>query len=217
FWIGAFCASLFMENDSHNIIILIILVIAVTLPARYWFLTKIYLQNTYYPYQFRLSQWTFPITKKDKESILRFLDVTDPTHHLIIFGSKNKGKTSLSVAISTELSIKHKPCLYTTASKIYCDFSDETEGKIRTNDLWSWRNCSVLIIDDINPGPPINDLITSEKFIELIDIIPHNRKTLCSKQVIWVLGEASPAEKEKWKSLLIEIGISEKKIVSIEL
>jgi hypothetical protein len=220
FWIGAFTAAIFMNNENKfTLIFLIVLIALVALPARYWFLTKMYLQNTYYPFQFRLSQWTFPISQKDKDAVLRFMNLEEEANHLIVFGSKNKGKTSLSVGIATELSIKHRPCLYTTASKIYSDFSDETEAKIRMDDLWSWRNCSVLIIDDINPGPPIDDLITADKFRELVDVKSGNREILSSKKVIWVLGEAKKMEKakENWKSLLMEIGIPEEKIESVEL
>lgn len=220
FWIGAFCAAYFMQNDNNfTLIVLISILVVVLLPARYWFLTKMYLQNANYPYQFRLSQWTLDIKKIDRDAVLRFMDMEHGAMHLLIFGAMNKGKTSLSVGVSTELSIQHNPCLYTTASKIYSDFSDGRDTKLVKDALWSWRNCTVLIIDDINPGPPIDDLITADKFRQLIDMNPENRDILKSKKVIWVLGEARQIEKskEQWSSLLQEIGVPEEKIESVEL
>ncbi|MFA7272407.1 MAG: hypothetical protein WC044_00985 [Crocinitomicaceae bacterium] len=219
FWLGAFSASQVLSHNDSTILILSALFLIILLPARYWFLTKMYLQNTYYPFQFRLSQWTFGILPQDRQRVFDFMDKNNPTNHLLIFGAKNKGKTSLSVGIATELSVQHIPCLYTTATKLYSSFCDESDDKIRDTDLWTWRDCSVLIIDDINPGQPIDDLITPKKFKSLLDANPSNQSIIQSKKIIWVLGEVESDIKlvNQWSKMLEEIGIPKESVQSIQL
>jgi hypothetical protein len=111
FWLGAFSASLFLLLSWLVVYILIALLIILFYPVYYWYLTKIYLQEARYPFQFRLSQWDVNITQDDKDTVQQFLKNKESGKHLFVFGSKKSGKTSISVGISTEMSNRHNACM----------------------------------------------------------------------------------------------------------
>jgi len=235
FAIGAFAASVFLNYSFSTLLVLIILALIVIYPSYYWFLTKMYLQEAEYPYQFRLSQWDNKICKNDKPIVLEYKDLKDTGHHLLIFGSKYSEKTPLAVGIATEMSIHRHSCFYTTAMKLFSMFYKEEKEVLQPRErLWTWRIASTLIIDDINPGEPIKiDIITPELFLRfinvtmtkvtggqaIIDPAEENKKALREKNVIWVLGnDAEKILQKQWQAFLInEIGISPSNIRSIHL
>ena len=181
-----------------------------------------YLQIPQYPFQFRLSQWEAEqISENDIDNINRFLNHKGNGMHLFVFGSKNSGKTRISVGIATELSIKHKPCFYITAMKLYSMFFDVDE---RPSSLWNWRSSSVLVIDDINAGHPVKqDLISPEYFLNLVDTYSTqneiNRNAIKNMNTIWVLGSSNNGKElyGKWHEMLENIGVDKEHILSVHL
>lgn len=165
------------------------------------------------------------LTKKIKILFMSFLNNNGSGKHLLIFGSKKSGKTSISVAIGTEKSIKHNTCIYTTAIKLYSMFCESEEKLLKIEDsLWTWRTASLLIIDDINPGEPITEeLVSATQFLNFIDAnnIPNlvNRKIVKEKNVIWVLGNEDPENKllDSWQNMLLQIGVKVENISAIHL
>ena len=225
FWFGAFLSGLIcFYTLPALIVVLLLFTVLLIYPARYWYLTKMYLQIPQYPYQFRLSQWDFPIGNEEKKIVQYFLDNKNNGLHLFVFGSKGSGKTSLGVAIATELSIKHHACIYTTAVKL-CSMLFEQNATSVNESIWNWRTSSALIIDDINPGSPIKDEIITPKFFRCLldtylDRNDENRKVLKNCNVIWVLGDRPGADKKafgEWQEMLKEIGVKEEKILCINL
>jgi hypothetical protein len=222
FAFGAFFASIFLDFSWCAIYVLIALFIILIYPSRYWFLTKMYLQAAQYPFQLRLCQWNCIISAKAKETVNLFLD-SECRKHLFVFGGMRSGKTALSVGIATELSIKHEPVLYTTAMKLYTMFF-QSHAKMQADNkaLWTWRNASLLVIDDINPGDPVeHDLVTPGQFLHMLDTNTtancENRKTIRDKNVIWVMGDEEQRIFEDWKKILVGIGVDEKDIHVINL
>ncbi|NLU90432.1 AAA family ATPase [Chitinophaga sp. Ak27] len=223
FWFGAFTASLCCAPTNTALMIAIVLAIGMIYPAYYWYLTKMYLQTPAYPFQFRLSQWnTEKIPDTDVALVQRFLDNEVQGMHLFLFGPKRSGKTSLSVAIATELSIRHHAAVYTSAMKLYCMFFEQDEHAT-ADTLWTWRRASILVIDDINPGHPIKEeLISPERFLSFVDTFSTNdinRTVLKQTNVIWVLGDDDDARKlsERWKNMLHSIGVEKEKMLSLNL
>lgn len=223
FWCGALMASILCAYTTTALIILLVLTILVLYPAYYWYLTKMYLQVPTYPFQFRLSQWsTEHIPDGDIALVRRFLDNKDQGMHLFLFGPKRSGKTSLSVGIATELSIRHHSAVYTSAMKLYCMFFEHDDDSA-ANVLWTWRKASILVIDDINPGDPIKeDLITPERFLSFVDTFSTNdinRTVLRQTNVIWVLGDDDASRKlsERWQDMLTGIGVEKEKLLSLNL
>ena len=141
-----------------------------------------------------------------------------------MFGSKGSGKTTLAVAMATESSIKNHCCSYVTAVKLMSMFFELPEHNEQyARYLWSWRTCNVLVIDDINPGRPVrSDIITTNLFYELLNNVdngPNNIEHIKNKSIIWVMGSDDPTNQleEKWRSLLMQIGIEKSKIKVIDL
>lgn len=224
FGMGALTGSLFCVYQHGMLIGAVVLLIAVAYPAYYWYTTKMYIQNAEYPFQLRLSQWSKTILDDNKRAVLDFLDNTAHGKHMLVFGSKGSGKTTLSVGIATESSIRNGCCSYITAVKLlgrFFDKSDDADEKFNT--LWSWRNCNLLVIDDINPGKPVKgDIITTNLFYELlnnVDCGPDNIKHIREKNIIWVMGSDDPTNmlEAKWQDLLLQIGIERSNIITVNL
>jgi hypothetical protein len=220
FWVGAFSARLYAEPTFENSYILLGLVLVLALPCRYWYVTKMYLQAAQYPFQCRLSQWAFNISDADKKTVMDFLNAKRSNKHLLIFGGRGNGKTSLGVGIATERSIQHEACFYTTGMKIYTMFPERNSKPLfEQKNLWTWRQASLLVIDDINPGGLIDDLITPDQFLHLLDASATNRQTLAKKDVIWVLGQddQNKLTGQRWADMLNTIGVNKRDIHSISL
>lgn len=220
FWFGAFSARLYEDPAPTNGYILVGLFLILLLPSRYWYITKMYLQAAGYPFQCRLSQWTFAISDDDRRLVEGFRKPKRGNSHLLIFGGMGNGKTSLGVGIATEYSIRHETCFYTTGMKLYSLFPERNSPSLINNkNLWTWRQASLLVIDDINPGGLIEDLITPNQFLNLLDANPNNRKTLVDKDVIWVLGneDSDKLPGQTWAGMLRRIGVDENDIYSIHL
>jgi hypothetical protein len=216
FWIGTVSAAILLDFSWPAFSLLIALILIVLYPSYYWFTTKMFQQYASYPFQFRLSQWTHHISKEDKDTVTGFL--RNPARkHLLIFGATGAGKTTLSVGIANELSIRRRASYYTPAIKLYCMFH---ESEVKTDALWFWRNTEILVIDDINPGGPIKeDLVGPEKFLQYLDAVNVNREVIRSRSVIWVLGNHDSSEtlRNKWSALLETIGVRGEDVLSINL
>jgi hypothetical protein len=172
FALGAFTLSILLAFSWVVVTILALLVVALALPSYYWYVTKMFLQEAQYPFQFRLSQWDLTISEEGKAIVYRFVNNRSTGRHLLIFGGRETGKTSLATGIATELSIKHRSCFYTTGVKLYQLFFDAEEKQQQDKEkrLWTWRGSSCLVIDDINPGEPVNDdIIRPAEFLNILD------------------------------------------------
>lgn len=188
-----------------------------------------YIQLAKLPIQFRLSQWEGDLAPNDKKSILKFLNSKDNSsgNHLLIFGGRGSGKSSLSIGIGTEFSIKRFSCSYFTAMKLFGLLSLSNEKIVRSNkcDVWSWRSANLLIIDDINPGNPIsNILISPELFLNIIRTpvegdTSRNSRELKNKNLIWILGDDGNdlIKVNNWREMLLKIGVSKNKIFVVNL
>ncbi|RYE29810.1 MAG: hypothetical protein EOP48_32370 [Sphingobacteriales bacterium] len=141
----------------------------------------------------------------------------------MIFGSKGSGKTTLSIGIATEASIKNKCCSYVTAVKLLGLFFEKAASSQPAGKLWYWRNCNLLVIDDINPGRPVKgDIITTKLFYNLlnnVDCGPDNIQHIRDKNIIWVMGTDDPTNllEQKWETLLLQIGVQKSNIITVNL
>jgi hypothetical protein len=224
FWLGAFsCAISFSHLATHGIV-LGILGALILFPFWYWNRTKMFLQIPKYPFQFRLSQWDLDIGTHEIGLVKKFLAAApDQGMHVLIFGSKSSGKTSLAVGMATELSIKRHTGIYTTAAKLYTMFAELPPPPTprQPDKLWHWRNASLLIIDDVNPGEPVRkEIVNAETFLAYVDG-PYpgidNRSTLAQKNVIWILGTVGKEEDlvQSWQQMLLTIGVEKENILTI--
>jgi hypothetical protein len=223
FWAGSatfyFCAS----TDKQGIWFFVGALVLLFFSIRFWFLTKLYQQNAFFPYQFRLSQWNGKIDDEAAETIRNFIKSKGSQHHHFIFmGAGKSGKTTVSVGIGNELAIRHKRSTYTTFSKWISSLNSTTEMiEDSSRSIWTWLNSDFLIVDDINPGSPAaaNKYLSSDAEL-FINNIFHQRNidALKGKSVAWVVGQCAPTDSaHKWKNMLINFGIAEENIHIIAL
>lgn len=204
--------------------ILIPLSISIFVNGRYWFLTKMYQQAAQFPFQYRLSQFDLPINDTSKKSIEDWLAKNLSGQHLLIFGGVNSGKTSLSVGLANEKSIKHIPVFYTTANKLISLFFLNTPVDPTITYPWHWNNCSYLVVDDIDPGDPVKeDIISANNFLEFMDTYTNanegNRASIRNCSLIWVLGndDSNNNKENDWREMLHKIGVPKDNITCIGL
>ena len=218
FWAGAFVAGLISDFSLYKLIALVVLSITIPFLSYYWYRIKLNQSHAYYPFQSRLSQWGWHLKPENKQKILDYIQNINGGQHMLIFGSTRSGKSSLSIGISNELSIRGKCCSYTTASKLYGDFFYSKRSLTYATSFWTWREAEYLVVDDINPGLPIGDIVNPTNFLHLVDTYSAknatNREELRTKNIIWILGKD---HKGKWHDMLTEIGINPKDITSIYL
>jgi hypothetical protein len=177
-----------------------------------------YIQYAYYPFQFRLSQWDNTISIDNKERVQSFIK-KEEIKHILIFGGDNSGKTSLAVAMATELSIKQNACYYTTAMK-FTQLLDSSNADFMQNFRipWSWRQTKCLVIDDINANYKTPEFVSPELLSKILIgslFYSDNLTALKEKSVLWVVGKKE--YKDTWTDFLLSIGIPADNITSIVL
>jgi hypothetical protein len=212
-----------VEPTSVFLWIFIIFLVLLFFPSRYWFLTKLFQQNAFFPYQFRLSQWNGFMRVHDIEKVGEFVSSEERGLHFVIMGQKRSGKTTISVGMGNELSIQHNRTTYTTLTKWVSTLDESDEQLLKgERSLWSWRQADFLIIDDINPGSPEEaNLYSASNIYEILynsKCQEENRQALNVKSVAWVVGSCSCDENENsWIQMLENIGIVRDKIIVINL
>ena len=222
FSIGAFVAALSIEYSVKLVYANAFFFLLVIYPSIYWYTTKMYQQEAKFPFQHRLSQWKSELPDSSKVVINNFIDNNKAGKHLLVFGAYKSGKTSLSVAIANEESIKHKKSLYTSATKFYnlLNEPNPAQAEIKINSLWNWRNTDYLIIDDINPSISINGVnVEPQTWFNMLNNNTYSKENLeAIKQtnIIWVLGENN-SNCCDWEQLLLSLGIQKENISLLAL
>lgn len=223
FGMGALACSLICCYSPVMMIGFVTLCLLAIYPSYYWYSTKMHLQNAGYPFQLRLSQWNFNMQDQHKKIITEFLHSKEKGKHLLLFGSKGSGKTSLSVGIATEFSIRNNRCSYVTATKLLSMFFEQRDHISHSPGSWTWHDSSLLVIDDINPGGLIKkDILRATLFYELLNNAeygPSNIQHIKAMNIIWVMGNEEPSEQveERWETLLGTIGVPESDIITVNL
>lgn len=217
FALGAFTAALAWGRKRAARLVLACVGLALLYPSYWWYTCKMYLQYAEYPSQIRLGEWNLKINEHDAEQVSSYLNVSGTGHHMLLFGSRNSGKTSLAIAMATERSFQREACFYTSAMKLLSLFSDREPY----TGPWDWRSANLLVIDDLNPGEPLhNELITATTFRDVAAAGgSDNLQLLADKNVIWVAGSEGndAAFRRKWVDMLGTIGVPAHKISVVNL
>ena len=189
--------------------------------SRSWYITKICQQTAEYPYQLRLSQWNHPITNETKAAIVKYHTNNKAGKHLLVYGKQGSGKTAIAVALANEQSIKRQACIYTTGTKLLTALYDSDTDILRDEPfaLCTWRTADCLVIDDINPGDPVDDeTITDRMFSTHMHARKENKQAIIDGNIIWVLGNAGNKNiLNNWRAWLLSIGVSTENIIEIEM
>ena len=224
FGLGAASALIVLLPHIATVLLWAVICSLLLKESRYWYLSKIYLQRALYPFQFRLSQWAKPLNEDIKKKIEQFMDPEQPNLHLLVFGEDDDKKLLLCVGIGSELSYQLIKCRYLTTMKVFeCFYRKEPEDNNESHLYnWNWHDARVLIIDDINPShKDMEEVITTTAFLQKIEHkdSSENKKQLCEKKVIWMLGNETTDNKEQldWRALMGKIGIHPENVISINL
>jgi hypothetical protein len=224
FALGSFVASILYTQTATNTYIILIILAILIYPIAYWFATKMLIQYARYPMQFRLSQWTGNISKNDKEMVASFINMAkqNTANHLLVFGADRTGKSSISIGIATEFSIKENACSYYTCLKWLStiNMSDEEIRAEEKNEMWSWRKANCLVIDDINLGNTIpGHYLTPDYLYSVLAVNENNINDIKTKNIVWVMGAAGVHDINitSWINMLKKIGINTNQIFTIKL
>jgi hypothetical protein len=219
FWTG--CYSMYIISGEFTMLQIIpgfLLLIGLLIGTRYWYKTKLFQQRAMFPFQFRLSQWNGKLLPDDKRSIDEFLIEGPKSVHYLIFGEQGSGKTALAVGMGNEFAIQHHSVRYSTFFKWVSNIHSKQMDKDENS--WNWDEASLLIIDDVNPGIPIeaNKFGASEVFGLIHSSGSATLERLISRNCFWILGAIPETDKEEnWVDMLIELGMERNQIVIIHL
>jgi hypothetical protein len=197
--------------------------------AFWWLRRKLAFQQAGLPYLYRLTNFAGVLNKpvvkqigelanlKDRKVVLwRVLLGRDeiPHHvpvvrHLLITGPLGCGKTSLAVGIGTEFAFALGIGRYLTAAKLVQLAADgrTPAGEMEYDDgrvLWPWRQCDLLIVDDVDVGasPPLDEtavtpihLVQPQDLVDAltVDVTRAPLEWLGRRRSVWVVGDPSNA------------------------
>jgi hypothetical protein len=213
FWAGSatfyFCAS----SNNEGVLYFLLAIFLLFFSIRYWFLTKLYQQNAFFPYQFRISQWNGVMVQDDAEKLIAFIkNKGEDKHHFIFIGAGKSGKTTISVGMGNELAIRHRLSTYTTFSKWVSSLNQDSDViQSSSKSIWTWLDSDFLIIDDINPGTPkLANKYSSSDVASYISnsFEQRNIKALKGMSIAWVVGKCESRDTpQDWINMLVGFGI----------
>jgi len=197
FAIGGILAAAAFATAWAVLIALLVLIVPGIATAFWWLQRKVAFQQAGLPYLYRLANFPFPITPSELAAIGTVSGPPGETrdgHHIVIGGPIGTGKTSLAVGVGTEFA-------FSLGIGRYLSFIDLLElagtpggrdGAMEFDDgrvLWPWRDCSLLIIDDVNAGLNGGSTVMPESLPALLANLDQKQRDLMGKRrMVWVVG-----------------------------
>jgi hypothetical protein len=179
-------------------------------PGIMWFSRIMYFQQgNFASVYLRLSETTFEPTDQEKTAILDFCQLKGDTHCIFIFGNWESGKTRLATAIASEYALNRGITRYLTLFNWMQELTLPNSYQFgKANQIWPWRQASILVIDDVDPSIPQLEMVTPDDFKKALSIgeyCSENIQTLKNNRSVWVFGTND--QQSTWENLFVETGI----------
>jgi len=223
----------------------------------WWLRRKLAFQQAGLPYLYRLANFSSGMDEGCKDAVVGIanykdrpisawracvgpdtIELNDPAvRHILIAGPLRCGKTSLATGIGTEFAFALGIGRYLTAAQLMGLIAATLPGSSGRNVeysdgrvLWPWRQCDLLIVDDIDGGMPRENVpeISAAQPDQLRDAFQKwhvdreqaaEAKPLAwlgKKRSVWVLGDASAIG--PWQSTiagLLNVDVDAVKVVKL--
>jgi hypothetical protein len=214
--------------------------------AFWWLQRKLAFQQAGLPYLYRLANFKSVLGPDVADTVCRLANLKEhkvlmwrvlfgldkiPHHrpdirHILITGPMGAGKTSLAVGIGTEFAFALGLGRYMSANDLVeTAIAAGTANQLDYNDgrvLWPWRECELLVIDDVDAGVTASDgtvthLIQPEALVGALTANGINAMHwLGGRRSVWVIGDTTGAE--VWRSAIAGmLGIAPGEIMTVEL
>ena len=212
------------------VIVILLVVFYPALAVAYWWLRrKLAFQQAGLPYLYRLANFSGVLScvpqvvdlvhlRNRRIGMWHVLVGWDPIpedtaedaralRHLLLTGPLGAGKTSLAVGIGTEFAFSLRIGRYLTAAKLVelAAAAPGPDGQMDYDDgrlLWPWRDCDLLIIDDVDAGVtpradggPATHLVEQGELVAALTdgISAAALDWLGRRRSIWVVSDAAQA------------------------
>jgi hypothetical protein len=244
FAVAAFCACWWVP------VALAVLLYPALAVGFWWLRRKLAFQQAGLPYLYRLANFSCGMKPLDVDNVGALANMTnrqvafwrvllgiDPVpdqvvarRHVLVTGKLGTGKTSLVVGIGTEYAFALGIGRYLSAAKLVQLATEGpcADGKLEYYDgryLWPWRDCDLLIVDDVDAGAARpGDAVQATCLVQPSDLVGalciHGDTKplawLADKKSAWVIGDPSGAL--AWRRAIAGLmGITPDEILIVEL
>ncbi|MGF1609541.1 MAG: hypothetical protein ACFCUQ_09105 [Kiloniellales bacterium] len=197
--------------------------LAITFALRAYYLPgKRHFDKAVLPFYYRLPNFprTEGVHQHNADRILAFIGqepcngfAAQPT--VLIQGYKGTGKTTLGVAIGSELAMRRKKVLYVTAFALFEETAPtpayqgvrrverRVEKLLGAGDPWSLDEVDFLIIDNVDTDSPLYSSDMPEEIIAKLRARPELERLLHKVRTVWVSGSpkfATDDEQVNWQA-----------------
>jgi len=176
-------------------------------PAYYWLSRKKCFQQADLPYIFRLANFppkiSSPPVSESVPALLEFTSMQGKWKHLLICGPLQSGKTTLASAIGTEHTFRMGRARYLGVFD-FLQFADFDHDPLASPNqpLWPWQQSNILILDDLDPGFPDDNILSRAEIVKQISKMK-SLNQLRSCRTVWLVG--NEAHLEFWRTELARL------------
>jgi hypothetical protein len=184
-------------------------------PARYWMSRKLCFQRAALPFLYRLADFPKVFAPKSPlgaKDVLAFIASRSAIEHLLIFGPRGAGRTSLAVGMATEHTFSVRRARYMTWAKFIEQAQENPEPTLQDGaEVWPWRESDIVVLDDVVGEVDNRALVGPGDIRGVLLALSSSGKAasdvltaLAARRTVWVVGPVDDSLKspEDWRAML---------------